>query len=90
MPDFLNCQSVPLPHLEDIALVAALKVQYWLPPHPVPNHHFQVIAATGQPGAALVKVQGIDTTSMALKPMLQAETLHKDSCPTGLIHKVGT
>lgn len=79
MPDFLTCcQSVLWPHLEDIALVAALKVQHQLP-HPVPDHHFQVVAATGQPGAALVKVQSIDTASMAFKPMLQAETLHKDS-----------
>ncbi|KAL0590924.1 LOW QUALITY PROTEIN: Zinc finger protein [Plecturocebus cupreus] len=85
-----SCYYAPLPHLEHITFVATLKVQYWLPPHPIPHHHLQVIAATGQPGAALVKVQGIDTTSMALKPMLQAETLHKDSCPTGLIDKAGT
>ena len=79
-----------MPYLEDITFVATLKVQYWLPPHPIPHHHLQVITATGQPGTTLVKVQGIDTTSMALKPVLQTDTLYKDSSSTSLVHKAGT
>ena len=76
--------------LLNIISVTTLKLQYWLPMHPVPQYHFQVITASGQPGATLVKVHSVNTNIVACKPILQVEMLHKDSCPTGLIHKVGT
>lgn len=42
--------------LKDITFVATtVEVEYELLPCPIPNHHLQVITATSQPGATLVK-----------------------------------